>query len=222
MVYEERNTWATLIATVITVPIYIIIVLQQADGGPLTDVDWVPIMLWTMGGIDRRRDRDQHRVGDPRGDARSERGGQVRPARPRHRALRRPRRLRGARRRRPRRARPVDGSRPTGSGSATRSSSASRSRRSSATSRGSSPTAGDSPDGQADEGHQLHPAAARAGGAHAGRARQAHRRDPPDAHRDRAGQVLADARARVPDLARLRRRASTTCSSTRDGPTAGA
>ncbi len=27
MVYEERNTWATLIATVITVPIYIVIVL---------------------------------------------------------------------------------------------------------------------------------------------------------------------------------------------------
>ena len=49
MVYEERNTWATLIATVITVPIYIVIVLIQADGGPITDVEWVPILLWTMG-----------------------------------------------------------------------------------------------------------------------------------------------------------------------------
>ena len=49
MVYEERNTWATLIATVITVPIYIVLVVLSADGGPLTDVDWVPIMLWTMG-----------------------------------------------------------------------------------------------------------------------------------------------------------------------------
>ena len=49
MVYEERNTWATLIATVITVPIYIVIVLMSADGGPLTDVNWVPILLWTMG-----------------------------------------------------------------------------------------------------------------------------------------------------------------------------
>ena len=49
MVYEERNTWATLIATVITVPIYVIIVLTSADGGPLIDVDWVPIMLWTIG-----------------------------------------------------------------------------------------------------------------------------------------------------------------------------
>ena len=49
MVYQERNTWATLIATVITVPIYIVIVLVQADGGPLTEVKWVPILLWTMG-----------------------------------------------------------------------------------------------------------------------------------------------------------------------------
>ena len=43
-----------------------IVVLQQAGGGPLTDVDWVPIMLWTIVGEHRRRDRAQHRVGDPR------------------------------------------------------------------------------------------------------------------------------------------------------------
>lgn len=49
MVYQERNTWATLIATVITLPIYIVIVLVQADGGPLTEMEWVPILLWTMG-----------------------------------------------------------------------------------------------------------------------------------------------------------------------------
>ena len=36
MVYQERNTWATLIATVITVPIYIVIVLSRrmADRSP--------------------------------------------------------------------------------------------------------------------------------------------------------------------------------------------
>lgn len=49
MVYEERNTWATLIASVIIVPAYIVVVLMSADGGPLTEVDWVPIMLWSMG-----------------------------------------------------------------------------------------------------------------------------------------------------------------------------
>lgn len=49
MVYEERNTWAGLIVTVIGLTIYVIVVLQQAAGGPLTDVNWVPIMAWTIG-----------------------------------------------------------------------------------------------------------------------------------------------------------------------------
>ncbi|GAA1975085.1 hypothetical protein [Microbacterium pumilum] len=48
MVYQERTTWATLIATIITVPVYVFVVLARAAGGPVTDVDWVPIMLWTM------------------------------------------------------------------------------------------------------------------------------------------------------------------------------
>jgi len=50
MVYEERNTWASLIASAIAMVIYVVVTLQQADGGPLADVDWVPIMLWTIGG----------------------------------------------------------------------------------------------------------------------------------------------------------------------------
>ncbi len=49
MVYEERNIWASLIASVIGMIVYVVIVLAQAGGGPLTDVDWVPIMLWTIG-----------------------------------------------------------------------------------------------------------------------------------------------------------------------------
>ena len=50
MVYEERNIWASLIAGVVGVAVYVILVLQEASGGPLTDVDWVPLMLWTIGG----------------------------------------------------------------------------------------------------------------------------------------------------------------------------
>ncbi|MGX1703096.1 hypothetical protein [Microbacterium sp. NPDC055357] len=50
MVYEERNAWAGLIVTVVTMTAYVIIVLQQAGGGALTDVEWWPIMLWTIGG----------------------------------------------------------------------------------------------------------------------------------------------------------------------------
>lgn len=49
MVYEERNIWTSLIVSVIAMTIYVLVVLQQAGGGPLTDVDWVPIMLWTIG-----------------------------------------------------------------------------------------------------------------------------------------------------------------------------
>ncbi|MFB8388060.1 hypothetical protein ACFC3F_13065 [Microbacterium sp. NPDC055910] len=50
MVYEERNAWAGLIVTVVTMTAYVLIVLQQAGGGALTDVEWWPIMLWTIGG----------------------------------------------------------------------------------------------------------------------------------------------------------------------------
>lgn len=49
MVYEERNIWASLLVSVSGVIVYVVLVLQQAAGGPLTDVDWVPLMLWTIG-----------------------------------------------------------------------------------------------------------------------------------------------------------------------------
>jgi MFS family permease len=49
MVYEERNTWVGLIVSVIAMAVYVIVILQQAGGGPLTDVVWWPIMLWTIG-----------------------------------------------------------------------------------------------------------------------------------------------------------------------------
>lgn len=49
MVYTERNTWSTLIATAVIIPGYIVVILQQAAGGPLTSVDWFPIMLWAIG-----------------------------------------------------------------------------------------------------------------------------------------------------------------------------
>ena len=49
MVYEERNTWVGLIVSAIGMTIYVIVVLREAAGGPLTDVVWWPIMLWTIG-----------------------------------------------------------------------------------------------------------------------------------------------------------------------------
>ncbi|WP_127819886.1 hypothetical protein [Microbacterium sp. CPCC 204701] len=50
MVYEERNIWSSLIVTVVALAVYVVVVLQQAGDGPLTEVDWPPIMLWTIVG----------------------------------------------------------------------------------------------------------------------------------------------------------------------------
>lgn len=50
MVYEERNAWAGLIVSPISIAVYVLLVLQQAAGGPLVDVDWFPLMLWVIGG----------------------------------------------------------------------------------------------------------------------------------------------------------------------------
>ena len=94
MVYEERNTWAGLIVTVIALVVYVVVTLQAAAGRALTEVDWLPIMLWTIGGgivgsillsivwgmaVARRdpdgvgrsdqRDRDIERAGDRVGQA---------------------------------------------------------------------------------------------------------------------------------------------------------
>lgn len=52
MVYEERNVWASLLVSVVGIVVYIVLVLRAADGGPLADVDWAPLMFWTtLGGI---------------------------------------------------------------------------------------------------------------------------------------------------------------------------
>lgn len=49
MAYAERNIWASLIVSVIGMIVYVVVVLQRAAGGPLTEVDWAPLMLWTIG-----------------------------------------------------------------------------------------------------------------------------------------------------------------------------
>lgn len=50
MVYQERNVWSSLIVTIIGLAVYVTVVLQEAAGGPLTAVDWAPIMFWTIVG----------------------------------------------------------------------------------------------------------------------------------------------------------------------------
>jgi hypothetical protein len=50
MVYQERVAWSELIVSVITIAVYVALVLGRAGDGDLTAVDWLPLMLWTIGG----------------------------------------------------------------------------------------------------------------------------------------------------------------------------
>jgi hypothetical protein len=47
--YEERGQWVYVIVTVVAVATYVVLLVAGADGGPLTEVDYVPILLWTIG-----------------------------------------------------------------------------------------------------------------------------------------------------------------------------
>ncbi|WP_447913756.1 hypothetical protein [Microbacterium phyllosphaerae] len=49
MVYEERNAWSGLLVGAVVITAYVVIVLQQAAGRSVTEVDWLPPMLWTIG-----------------------------------------------------------------------------------------------------------------------------------------------------------------------------
>lgn len=49
MSYEERGQWVYIVANVLTFSGYVAVVLGQARSVPLTDVDYVPTMLWAIG-----------------------------------------------------------------------------------------------------------------------------------------------------------------------------
>ncbi len=49
MVYTERNVWSALVVAVIGIAVYIAVILQRAGSGPVTGVDWFPVMLWMIG-----------------------------------------------------------------------------------------------------------------------------------------------------------------------------
>ncbi|MFS0868068.1 hypothetical protein AB3M83_12145 [Microbacterium sp. 179-B 1A2 NHS] len=50
MVYHERNTWSMLIATLVATTLYVALIAHAAGGGQLVDVQWWPIMFWTIVG----------------------------------------------------------------------------------------------------------------------------------------------------------------------------
>ena len=49
MVYEERNAWSGLIVGVLVIGGYVVVMLQQSADRPVTEVDWLAPMLWTIG-----------------------------------------------------------------------------------------------------------------------------------------------------------------------------
>jgi hypothetical protein len=50
MSYEEKSTWVLGILAIVTYGIYLAIILGQAGSVPLVEVDYVPVLLWTIGG----------------------------------------------------------------------------------------------------------------------------------------------------------------------------
>jgi cytochrome c biogenesis protein CcdA len=49
MSYEEKGQWVYLAATTIAYGAYVVVVLGQAGTTPLPQIDYQPILLWTIG-----------------------------------------------------------------------------------------------------------------------------------------------------------------------------
>jgi hypothetical protein len=49
MSYEEKGQWVYLAATTIAYGAYVVVMLGQAGATPLPQVDYQPILLWTVG-----------------------------------------------------------------------------------------------------------------------------------------------------------------------------
>ena len=49
MSYEEKGQWVYIFSIGLTLVAYVVIVAMQAAAGPLTEWDYVPTLLWTIG-----------------------------------------------------------------------------------------------------------------------------------------------------------------------------
>jgi uncharacterized membrane protein YeaQ/YmgE (transglycosylase-associated protein family) len=49
MSYEERGQWVYLAASTIGYGAYLVLMLSRAGTTPLAEIDYVPILLWTIG-----------------------------------------------------------------------------------------------------------------------------------------------------------------------------
>ncbi|MFC3499981.1 hypothetical protein ACFOOK_03215 [Micromonospora krabiensis] len=50
MTHEEKRAWIMLVVSVVGYSVYAAVVLNQADGGPLTATPYAGVLLWTVGG----------------------------------------------------------------------------------------------------------------------------------------------------------------------------
>lgn len=50
MSYEERGQWVYLAATTIGYAVYLVLMLGRVGTTPLAEIDYQPILLWTIGG----------------------------------------------------------------------------------------------------------------------------------------------------------------------------
>jgi len=50
MSYEEKGQWVYLAATTVAYAAYVVLILGRAGATPLPEIDYVPILLWTIGG----------------------------------------------------------------------------------------------------------------------------------------------------------------------------
>ena len=51
MSYEEKGTWIYLLVAITGYVVYLVLVLPEfLDGVPVDEIDYVPVMLWTIGG----------------------------------------------------------------------------------------------------------------------------------------------------------------------------
>ena len=49
MSFDEKGIWSFIGIGLATFTGYALVILSRADGGPLTDVNYAPIMLWAIG-----------------------------------------------------------------------------------------------------------------------------------------------------------------------------
>jgi hypothetical protein len=49
MTHEEKHAWIMLVVTVAAYATYVVTIVSRANGGPLNDVAYTAVLLWTVG-----------------------------------------------------------------------------------------------------------------------------------------------------------------------------